>query len=313
VNDKRASDEPPAGTPTDSGYWFTPMPIYLLEATFDPASPVNGSAAMLWAYLHRHYAWRKRVFPSYATLGRETDQSESAVKRQLKALKEVGALNWGANYGPKGRSSNEYALAPHRPFEFDRGTAPSVEVRNDLHRPVEARNDPGVKVISDPNPQVKNDLGVKSTVELETTTSAPTDPPATSGTEGGGGGDQQQEAETFLQSLPSPWAAGPVDARKLAPLLLERTKEQGWDLDAALAAELTKNPGGVERFASVLPHRIANLIKRPTAKTRASPRMPDWCGDKKCDPDTRTRDTTDADGYDIAVPCHCYPDHQEAA
>lgn len=146
-----------------------------------------------------------------------------------------------------------------------------------------------------------------------TSSSAPTDPPATGGTKGGGGGDQQQEAETFLQSLPAPWAAGRKTARDLTPLLLERAAEQGWQLDDDLTAQLTKNATGVNNHRAVLRARIDDLPKKPTANTRASPRMPDWCGDKECDPDTRTRDTTDPDGYDIAVPCHCHPDHQEAA
>lgn len=157
--------EPPEGAlPGGGGYWFTPLPVYLLEATFDPASPINAPAAMLWAHIHRNYAWRRRVFPSYAKLAEETGQSESAVKRQLTALKAAGALTWGATYGAKGRSSNEYALAPIKPFEFDR----AVEVKSDPHPAVEAKNDLGVQVKNDPYPQVKNDLGVKNTVEVRT-------------------------------------------------------------------------------------------------------------------------------------------------
>lgn len=118
-----------------------------------------------------------------------------------------------------------------------------------------------------------------TTTSPKTTTSAPAAPSASPDTEGGGGGQQQdqQRAEGFLQSLPSPWTAGPVDARRLAPLLLERIASQGWDLDDDLVRELTKNPGGVQRFDAVLPRRIANLVKRPTAKTRDSPTMHPLC------------------------------------
>jgi hypothetical protein len=49
-----------------------------------------------------------------------------------------------------------------KPFDFDR----SVEVKSELHPPVEVRNDLGVEVKNDPNPQVRNDLGVKSTEEV---------------------------------------------------------------------------------------------------------------------------------------------------
>lgn len=160
-----------AGPDGADGYWFTPMPIYLLEAVYDDTSPVNAPAAMLWAHLHRNYAWRKRVFPSHATLAKETGQSDSAVRRQMFALRDIGAIDWGANYGPKGRSSNEYALAPRRPFEFDRGIVPPVTVKNDGHCEVTAKNDGGVEVIFERHPTVKNERVVESTVELESTLS----------------------------------------------------------------------------------------------------------------------------------------------
>jgi hypothetical protein len=167
-----AGDDPAGALPASGAYWFTPMPVYLVEAVFDPASPVNAPAGMLWAHIHRHYAWRRRVFPSYATLAEETGQSESAVKRQMAALRQAGALTWGATYGAKGRSSNEYALAPMKPFDFDRATTSAVQVKSDPHPPVQVKNDPGVEVKSDPYPQVKNDLGVKNTEEVRTPLSA---------------------------------------------------------------------------------------------------------------------------------------------
>lgn len=164
--DTQAEEQP--GNRPASGYWFTPLPVYLLDAAIDPDSPVNGSAVVLWAHLHRHYAWRKRVFPSHATLAAETGQSDSAIRRQMLALREIGAIDWGANYGPKGRSSNEYALAPVKPFEFDRGTVPPVTVKNERHHPVTVKNDGGVEVISDRHPPFKNERVIESTEELET-------------------------------------------------------------------------------------------------------------------------------------------------
>jgi hypothetical protein len=170
MSGERAEGARPAG----NGYWFTPLPLYLLEAVYNPNSPVNAPAAMLWAHIHRHYAWRQRVFPSYATLADETSQSESAVKRQLKALREVGALDWGAGYGRSGRTSNEYALAPYQPFQFDRDVTKSVQVKNDPYPGVQVKNDQGVQVKSEPHRQVKNDLGVKNTGK-ERSLSHPTD------------------------------------------------------------------------------------------------------------------------------------------
>lgn len=120
----------------------------------------------------------------------------------------------------------------------------------------------------------------------------------------------------FLENLPGRWGAGRATARKLAPLLLEAVVRQGWDLDDELTAKLTEDLGPVTRYAGALRFRIDDLPKKPTAKTRASPAQhepPPWCGDRDCDPDTRTRDVTDANGFSLAQPCHCHPDYQDAA
>jgi hypothetical protein len=163
-------DSSPEGArPGGNGYWFTPVPVYLLDAVYDPDSPVNAPAAMLWAHIHRHYAWRERVFPSYARLAEETRQSESAVKRQLNALKAAGAITWGATYRARGRSSNEYALAVLEPFRFDRETPRPVQVKNDPHCPVQVKNEPSVEFENEPHPQFENDLGVESSSYLENT------------------------------------------------------------------------------------------------------------------------------------------------
>lgn len=149
----------------------------------------------------------------------------------------------------------------------------------------------------------------------KTTTSEPSAPPATPAAKGGGGGSQQQEAETFLAELPAPWTAGRRTARQLAQLLLEVTAEQGWRLDQELVTKLTANPGGVSNYNSVLRARIEDLPKRPTHKTRDSPRpavrpMPKWCEDIDCDEETRLRHGT-VNGFPYSGPCHCHPDHQE--
>ncbi|MDQ0847710.1 hypothetical protein [Streptomyces sp. V1I6] len=69
-------------------------------------------------------------------------------------------------------------------------------------------------------------------------------------------------ADRFLQELPSPWTAGRVTARKLAPLLATTAADQGWELDDALVSQLTRNPEGVKRFPATLRVRIEDLPRR---------------------------------------------------
>lgn len=199
---------PQEGTPVGTraagnGYWFTPMPVYLLDVVFAPDSPVNAPAVVLWAHIHRHYAWRERVFPSYARLAEETGQSESAVKRQLNMLKAAGAITWGATYRARGRSSNEYALAPTEPFRFDREITPPVQVKSDLHSPVGARSEPPVEVENDPYPQVENGLGVESSSYLENTSEL-LSPPSASAQRVDGEREMLPSFEDHQQSEPLP-------------------------------------------------------------------------------------------------------------
>ncbi|WP_035796443.1 helix-turn-helix domain-containing protein [Kitasatospora mediocidica] len=304
--------EPPEGAlPAGGGYWFTPLPVYLLEAVFDPASPVNAPAAMLWAHIHRNYAWRRRVFPSYAKLAEETGQSESAVKRQLTALKAAGALTWGATYGVKGRSSNEYALAPMKPFDFDR----AVEVKSDPHPPVQVRNDLGVEVKNEPYPQVKNDLGVKNTVELENTSSsrmpkprrAPA--PVKAEEEGRCATPEQQQARLFLMRLPAPWTLGPADAAKVAPTLAAAVTRLGLDYDDHLAGQIAFNDFGVNNFASVIETKRIPNLRPAAAKPGALPPACPACLAANPAAQLNKRFRTHS-GLPAGRPCSaCHPDH----
>jgi hypothetical protein len=122
--------------------------------------------------------------------------------------------------------------------------------------------------------------------------------------------------------LPGPWAAGRKTAQRLAPKLLDAAEAQGWDLDDALAAQLTENPDGVHRYAAVLASRIDDLpLRAAVARTArrvpsapAATALPTWCADLDCDKDTRIRAVTDADGFVFSVPCpDCHPDTQKAA
>lgn len=94
-------------------------------------------------------------------------------------------------------------------------------------------------------------------------------------------------AEQFLQLLPTPWAAGRQTAKRQAPKLLEAATEQGWQLDGALATELTKNPGGIHNYPAVLKTRIADLPLRAAAQTpqptKATWADPTFCGENGCD------------------------------
>lgn len=251
-----SDSQPPA--PGGAGYWFTPVPIYLIDLSFNADSPVNGSAVMLWSHLHRHYAWRKRMFPSYATLAKETGQSESAVKRQLIALREAGALDWSPNYSQRGRSSNDYALAPHRPFEFDRDLAREVEVKNELHRPVEVKSDPGVEVKSDRHPQFKNDPVVeehrvsKRSLSSQLPQQQAQEPPTA-----------PVERETFSndgQKIAAAWAAihGVPNPRAEASIAAEAVEllAAGWTIPdlVALAEHLARNYRRGTQLSKHIPH-----------------------------------------------------------
>lgn len=92
--------------------------------------------------------------------------------------------------------------------------------------------------------------------------------------------DRLTAAAAFLEELPDPWTLGPASARAMATDLLDVIDRQGWDLDPDLAAKLTENPGGINRYPPVLRIRIGDLpkrIKKPTARPSAP--LPPWCGE----------------------------------
>ncbi len=137
--------------------------------------------------------------------------------------------------------------------------------------------------------------------------------------------DEVASAARFLQLLPQPWSLGRPKAKRLAVLLVEAMADQEWpalpDLtDTArslLVAQLTKNPQKVNNYASVLEKdRIANLPlyevviasrtwqtghRQPEAENAG--RADGHCGDLRCDPVTRTRESRDADGLLTLRPC----------
>jgi len=89
-------------------------------------------------------------------------------------------------------------------------------------------------------------------------------------------------AEQFLMTLPGQWRCGRKSAKTLAPVLAVAAREQGWQLDDVLVAELTKNPGGIRRFSSVLSGRIEDLpLREGAARNGSGPRsaLAPWCGE----------------------------------
>lgn len=68
------------------------LPNHLLDAVYDPDSPINAPSVALWAHIHRNYAWRP--LPSLSRLAEETGQSGSSVRRQLRALRAAGEIPW---------------------------------------------------------------------------------------------------------------------------------------------------------------------------------------------------------------------------
>ncbi|MFH9590679.1 hypothetical protein ACH4LS_36770 [Streptomyces luteogriseus] len=82
--------------------------------------------------------------------------------------------------------------------------------------------------------------------------------------EGGFAPKDLHAAESFLQQLRPPHHMGAASARKYAPLLLGSMAEQGWpsifEVDhLLLAREVTRDPQGFKRAASLVPTRIRDL------------------------------------------------------
>lgn len=92
----------------------TPLPTYLLDAVYAPDSPVNASAAVLWAYLYQRSRGRQ-ISASFSTLAGETGQGERTVRRLVQKLKDAGAIRVRRSE-VDGQESTEYVLAVEAPF-----------------------------------------------------------------------------------------------------------------------------------------------------------------------------------------------------
>ncbi|MFD6297857.1 hypothetical protein ACFWFU_23890 [Streptomyces sp. NPDC060235] len=117
-------------------------------------------------------------------------------------------------------------------------------------------------------------------VQLPLVGSAPGPATAADGPEAGGTPQQPApvavpaelvaQARELLLSLTAPWAIGPEDAERLAPLLAGIVAERGWSFDEELRQQLMSNPGGGSNYLWLLEHkRIEALpVRRKAAKVR---------------------------------------------
>lgn len=265
-------NEPPEGTrPAGTGYWFTPLPTYLLDAVYDPSSPINAPAVILWAHIHRNYAWRERIFPSCATLAGETGLGERTVARLLQTLRSAGALTWGASFSSKGRSSNQYALAPFRPFEFDREPSPPEPAKCGSHREEAATSGSHRPAKCGSHPPAKNGRGVKSSSYLEST-DEPLSPPPSPG---------PRPAATPAADERETEAAPPTTTaeRVIRTAAAVTPDEEQQFIDWVTTRHTPRGPGWWRTTAANgdLPD-LAQTWRTEHAPAATGPALPAWCG-----------------------------------
>lgn len=300
-------DSPEGASPAGRGYWFTPLPTYLLDAVYDPASPVNAPAAILWAHIHRHYAWRERIFPSCAKLAEETGLGERTIARLLQALRSAGALTWDAGFSPKGRSSNRYALAPFKPFEFDREPSPSVPAKSGNHSGEPAKSGSHRPAKSGSHPSAKNGRGIESSSYLESTEESLSPPPSPEPRAVPAAAASEEREISASPKLSTAQqivrAAAVVDEAEEAAFLdwvaaVHEPRSNAWWRTVAANGDL---PGLVDAFRA----EHAPASTQPSAGRV----LPPWCRDPDCSEIDRQREREDKNGFRINYPCpNCHPD-----
>lgn len=205
-----------------------------------------------------------KAYGSLSFLQQRANCTREAVTDAIAALRKLGELEpVEGEKGPYGAAVYRLpkAIGHARP-DANRSAHPT-----DSPTSIGRLTRPGV--VGSPDQSEAQSVGSpdhNTTTPPRTTTSAP---PATPG--GGGGDASLDNAEAFLGALPGRWRCGRTTATKLAPLLLEAAQAQGWDLDDALAVELTQDRGPVQTYIGTLTFRIGDLAKKPTVNIRASP------------------------------------------
>lgn len=258
-----------------------------------------------------------KAYGSQRWLAERANCKQEAVTEALPVLYDLGELEIvEGEKGPYGATM--YRLPKAIGYERAASNRSAHPVDSNGKTPKKSTGSPGHPATGSPGrsePGSTGSPGHNTTSHQSTTTEAPEPPPSPNPP--GGGGGALGEAHAFLEALPTPWTAGRVTARQLAPLLAEAAQAQGWCFDDALLRQLTRNPNGISNFAAVLKRRIEDLPKKPTEQQRTGqptgPRpMPPWCGDLDCDEETRLRYGT-VNGLPYSGPCHCHPDHQKGA
>jgi hypothetical protein len=160
ATDKK-KDSPVGARPSTpgAGYYFIQVPVYLYDAVIEGRIPANG--IVLYMTIVKRYALMDRIFPSYATLGRESGMGESTARRLMGQLRDVGAITWGHRKDEQGQSTNEYAIAPWKPFLFDR----AVPERNGSAEGVDTQSAEGLTDVPGQGVALKNEQGVALTNE----------------------------------------------------------------------------------------------------------------------------------------------------
>jgi hypothetical protein len=305
---------PEGASPTGRGYWFTPVPVYLLDAVYDPASPVNAPAVILWAHIHRHYAWRERIFPSCAKLAEETGLGERTIARLLQTLRSAGALTWDAGFSSKGRSSNRYAMAPFRPFEFDRDPSQVVPAKSVSHQGEPANDGSHHPAKGGNHPSAKNGRGKKSRSYLEST-EEPLSPPA----------PEQRAAEPAPADEERETEAAPDNDNREATAAQRVVRAAGILTEAEEQpfidwATITHRPRGGAWWRTVaangdLPDLVsAYRAERAPTVAPERPALAPWCRDIDCSEIDRMRSVWSDDGFERVTPCpKCHPRAMAAA
>ncbi|MEV6533648.1 hypothetical protein AB0M86_29320 [Streptomyces sp. NPDC051639] len=98
--------------------------------------------------------------------------------------------------------------------------------------------------------------------------------------------EQVARARALLGSLSAPWAIGPGEADRLAPLLAATAAERGWEFGEELRQQLMSNPGGGSNYLWLLEHKRIQALpvrRKAAARNGISPRQAAIAACSRCD------------------------------